>query len=77
MLKKRPECVQFGKTVRDLRIKRRFSQEAFADEADVDRSYMGAIERGEFSPTISMVYRIARALRIAPSKLFPNKLPAI
>jgi transcriptional regulator with XRE-family HTH domain len=72
MRKKRPECVQFGKTVRSLRTKQGFSQEAFADEADIDRSYMGGIERGEFSPTISTVYRIARALRVSPAKLFSS-----
>jgi transcriptional regulator with XRE-family HTH domain len=74
MRKKRPECVRFGKVVRALRIKRGLSQEAFAHAASVDRSYMGQIERGEFSPTITMVYRVAKALRVAPSKLFPSKL---
>ena len=34
---------------------------------------MGQIERGEFSPTITMVYRIAKALRVPPARLFPNK----
>jgi transcriptional regulator with XRE-family HTH domain len=73
MPKKRSECLVFGRTVRLLRIKRGYSQEAFADKANMDRSYMGGIERGEFSPTISTVYRIAKALRVAPAKLFSNK----
>ena|SRR5258708_5357393 len=73
MVKKRSECLLFGRTVRSLRIKRGYFQEAFADAANMDRSYMGGIERGEFSPTISTVYRIAKALRVAPAKLFSNK----
>jgi transcriptional regulator with XRE-family HTH domain len=76
MRKKRPECVEFGKSVRAFRLKRGFSQEAFAHAASIDRSYMGQIERGEFSPTITMVYRIAKALRVAPAKLFLNRVPA-
>lgn len=76
MRKRRPECVKFGKAVRALRIKRGFSQEAFAHAASVDRSYMGQIERGEFSPTITTVYRIAKALRVSPAKLFPNRVPS-
>ena len=69
MRRRRPECIEFGKAVRALRIKRGFSQEAFAHSANVDRSYMGQIERGEFSPTITTVYRIAKALRVPPAKL--------
>lgn len=73
MRRKSPELIALGEKIRALREKRNLSQEAFADEVDLDRSYMGRIERGENNPTILTVYRIARALHIAPASLFPKK----
>lgn len=73
MRRKHAELIALGLHIRTLREKKGFSQEAFADEVDLDRSYMGRIERGENNPTVLTVYRIARALKIAPSKLFPGR----
>jgi len=73
MSKKRAELVVLGKVIRELRAKKGFSQEAFADKVDLDRSYMGRIERGENNPTVLTLYRIARALGVSPSKLFPAR----
>jgi len=77
MRRKQPVLVELGHKIRALRIKRGLSQEAFADLVDLDRSYMGRIERGENNTTVLNIYRIARALHIAPAKLFPNRLPPI
>ncbi len=46
------------------------TQEAFADHAGIARSYMSDVERGVRNPTIVMVERIAKALRIRISELF-------
>ena len=40
------------------------SQEAFADEAGMHRTYISDIERGARNPTIEIVDRIARALGV-------------
>jgi transcriptional regulator with XRE-family HTH domain len=40
-----------------------------AEKAAIDRSYMGGIERGDRNPTLTMIRRIARALRVDPAKL--------
>jgi len=69
MSKKRKECVEFGRRIRYLRGRKGLSQEAFADEAGLDRAHMGRIERGERSPSLTLIYRICLALRLPPKKL--------
>jgi transcriptional regulator with XRE-family HTH domain len=66
---KRKECVEFGQVIRELRIARGYSQEAFADRAEVHRTYIGGIERGERNPTLTMIIRLAEALGVEPSEL--------
>jgi transcriptional regulator with XRE-family HTH domain len=62
--------IDFGKTVRELRKERELSQEAFADIAGIDRSYMGHIERGEKSITLTKIYQLTDALSLKPSEFF-------
>lgn len=64
------DCLKFGQTVRELREKKGFSQEVFADQAGVHRTYMGGIERGERNPTLTTIWKIARALNISPAEFF-------
>ncbi|WP_143491012.1 helix-turn-helix transcriptional regulator, partial [Pseudomonas sp. Bc-h] len=55
---------RFGKRVREMRRLRNLSQEEFAAVAGLDRSYMGAIERGEQNPSLWIIARIADALEV-------------
>jgi transcriptional regulator with XRE-family HTH domain len=48
--------------LRRLRVRKRLSQEALAAEANVDRSYVGRMERGLENPTVSVLERIASTL---------------
>jgi transcriptional regulator with XRE-family HTH domain len=59
-----------GDAIRHVRRERGYSQEAFAAHAALDRSYYGAIERGEFNVTLQTIVRIATALNITISQLF-------
>lgn len=59
-----------GNRVRELRRKKGFSQESFADHCGLHRTYMGGIERGEHNLTIQTALTIARGLGISLSKLF-------
>ena len=74
MSKKRKECIAFGKRIRYLRDRKGFSQEAIADEAGLDRAHMGRIERGERSPSLTLIYRLCLALRLPPNKLLNYSL---
>jgi CheY-like chemotaxis protein/DNA-binding XRE family transcriptional regulator len=59
----------FGKAVRYYRNKLGFSQEALADRAQLDRSYMSQIERGIKNATLNSIWRISQALEVTPSDL--------
>ena len=48
--------------LRRLRVKRGFSQERLAYDAEVDRSYVGGLERQEGNPTVDVLERLARTL---------------
>jgi transcriptional regulator with XRE-family HTH domain len=61
---------KLGKRVAELRRKRGFSQEEFAHECAFNRSYMGAVERGEKNITLAMTNKIAKALKMSLSELF-------
>lgn len=58
-----------GAAVRELRQERSLSQEAFADLAGLDRSYMGGIERGEHNVALINIQRIAQALDLKVAAL--------
>jgi transcriptional regulator with XRE-family HTH domain len=58
-----------GRNVRRLREEAGLSQEKLALEADLDRTYVSGVERGVRNPTVTVVARIAKALKIAPDKL--------
>jgi transcriptional regulator with XRE-family HTH domain len=51
-------------------MKRGFPQEAFASHAKMDRSYYGAIERGEFNISVDTILRVTRGLEMTASELF-------
>jgi transcriptional regulator with XRE-family HTH domain len=64
--------VKFGKAVRQKRHKLGVSQEALADLCELDRTYIGGIERGERNVALVNIEKIARALRLSLSQLFRN-----
>ena len=61
---------KLGKRIAELRKKRGFSQEGFAHECGFNRSYMGAVERGEKNITLAMVNKVTKALKMSLSELF-------
>lgn len=67
---KDPRLVDFGEKVRQIRKAQGLSQEAFADLANIDRSYMGHIERGTQNITLTKVYQISEALGCTIVELF-------
>jgi DNA-binding XRE family transcriptional regulator len=65
-----PVLMSLGKTIRSLRAERKISQETLAYGADLDRSYMGGIERGEHNFTILSLMKVAVQLDLKVSELF-------
>jgi transcriptional regulator with XRE-family HTH domain len=60
---------RLGDNVRKLRQDRGLSQEAFADEAGLHRTYISDIERGARNPTITVVEKLAKALKVPAGQL--------
>lgn len=50
-------------------MKRGMSQERLAEEADLHRTYVGSIERGERNVALKNILRLSRALSVTPSDL--------
>ena len=59
---KRPELVAFGENIRSLREQRGLSQERLAELAELHRTYVGAVERGERNVSLKNIVRLAKAL---------------
>lgn len=59
-----------GIRIKELRIQKGLSQEALADLVGLHRTYIGSVERGEKTITISSAKKIADGLEISLSELF-------
>ena len=69
---KHSNLIKLGKKIRELRQSKGFSQESFAAEVGLDRSYAGGIERGERNIATLNLIRIAKALKVEVGALFPS-----
>jgi transcriptional regulator with XRE-family HTH domain len=67
--KKSAAARALGEAMRSQRRERGLAQEAFAARAALDRSYYGAIERGEFNVTLDTLVKVAAGLGVCPSAL--------
>ena len=61
---------QLGYRIRYLRQQKGMSIEELALEAEVNRNYLGDLERGKRNPTVLVLNRIVKALEIDLSTLF-------
>jgi transcriptional regulator with XRE-family HTH domain len=62
--------IRFGKAIRNRREKLGVSQEEFADMCELDRTYVGGVERGERNLSLINIEKIALAFRVSMSELF-------
>ena len=58
-----------GLNVRRAREALEISQEELADRARIHRTYISGVERGIRNPTVSVLERIAKALKVKPGSL--------
>jgi len=64
--------VAFGKHIARLRKMQEISQEELAFRCSVHRTYIGALERGEKSPTLNTIQKLAKGLNMSLVELFKN-----
>ncbi len=60
---------RLGLNVKRLRLEKGWSQEDFADRAGIHRTYVSDIERAARNPTITIVEKLAKALKVSASAL--------
>jgi transcriptional regulator with XRE-family HTH domain len=59
----------FGEVPRECRRERGLTQDELAFQSGYSRNYIGLLEGGKRSPTLSAITRLAEVLRMAPSEL--------
>lgn len=72
MKERHPNLVKIGKKIRDIRKAKGYSQEDFAAQAQLGRTYMGRIERGEQNMSIQTLIQIAMSLEVEVYELIPS-----
>lgn len=69
-MKKRADILKrFGQRVRELRKEQGYSQESFAAACELDRTYIGGIERGERNVALRNIETIAVQLGLTLAEL--------
>lgn len=56
--------------LRELRKKKQITQERLALEANLNRAYVGYIERGERKPSVETLEKLAKVLKVKLHELF-------
>ncbi|HVI75915.1 MAG TPA: helix-turn-helix transcriptional regulator [Anaeromyxobacteraceae bacterium] len=64
---------RFAGNVRRLRAKKKLSQKSLADKVGISVSYVSMLERGQRSPPLETVEKMARALGVTPANLLGGK----
>jgi transcriptional regulator with XRE-family HTH domain len=60
---------QFGKRVKQLRQENELSQEALAHLAELDRTYIPSIEKGERNVSLEVIQKLSKAFKMKISEL--------
>ncbi len=63
----------FGARLREIRKQKGLSQEALALACELDRTYIGGVERGERNISLINIYKIADALVVEAKELFQDR----
>lgn len=64
------DLLALGEAIRESRMKDGRSQEQLALDADVDRAFISAVERGQRNVTLGNLLKLCRTLDERPSALF-------
>jgi transcriptional regulator with XRE-family HTH domain len=64
---------RFASNVRRLRSKKKLSQKALADKVGISVSYVSMLERGQRSPPLETIEKMAKALSVPPATLLGGK----
>ncbi len=68
-MRNRAVAAAFGKVLKEIRLRKRLTQEDLALRAGLDRTYPSLLERGQRQPTLGVVLAVAQVLEISPAVL--------
>lgn len=60
-----------AKALRSIRLDKGLTQAQVAEKAKINSNYYAKVERGEMKPSVEVYERIARALKVTSSEIFP------
>jgi len=60
----------FGRTLYALRVEKKYSQEELSFRCEIDRSYLGQLERGEKEPCLAMLIKLSVGLETPLTEIF-------
>ena len=63
---------KLGEKIIKVRKNKGLTQEKLALLSDIDRTYLARIERGETNPSLRVIYKICRTLKMKISSLLKN-----
>jgi len=61
---------RLGARIRELRLKRGWTQDVFADKSGFHRAQVGAFERGEMNITLASLLLLAQTFKVKVAELF-------
>lgn len=59
----------FGRVLKELRIESGITQEVLAERSECDRTYPSLLERGQRTPSLDVIFKLAEGLKINPVRL--------
>jgi transcriptional regulator with XRE-family HTH domain len=65
--------LKVGQRIKELRTEQELSQEALANKADVDRTYMTDVENGRRNISVEVLERVIKALGVSFTDFFTSK----
>lgn len=64
-----------GDELREERLRAKLTQEALASKAGISRNYVSLLEQNEKSPTVQMLFKLCKVLKVRPSELIARIEP--
>ena len=73
-VEKNKYAVAFGEVLKQLRRKAKLSQDSLAEKAELERTFISFLERGERQPSLTTIIVLANALEKPPTELLKGTL---
>jgi ribosome-binding protein aMBF1 (putative translation factor) len=73
-MRRQKVAIAFGRVLREARRQKGLSQEELAGDAEFDRTYPSLLERGLRTPTLTVIFQLAKVLEISAASLVSKTL---